>query len=207
MRFILLFFLSSIFCTQFSTAQSGEVKLLSSVYNDSSSHKVAIAKIFSSSVAPLSAAVPASLLITGIIKKDSALIEKGIKASVAFALDAIITTGVKYNADRRRPYTIYPSLFHPISKAEDFSMPSAHTSFAFATATSLSLSCKKWYVIVPAYTWACVAAYSRMQLGMHYPTDLLMGAIIGTASSFLSFKIDKWMNRKKQHPYLGVTPP
>jgi membrane-associated phospholipid phosphatase len=38
-----------------------------------------------------------------------------------------------------------------------------------------------------------------MQLGIHYPTDVLMGALIGTASSFLSFKIDKLMNTKKNN--------
>src|ERR1700756_163926 len=93
-------------------SQSQEVKLLSTIYNDSSSHKVAVAKIFSGSVAPISAVVPAAILITGIIKKDSALIEKGIKASVSFALTAVISTGMKYNIDRSRPFVIYPSLFH-----------------------------------------------------------------------------------------------
>ncbi len=198
-RIIVVFFLS-----QYSFAQPGEVKLLSSIYNDSSSNKVALAKIFSTSVAPLSAAVPAAMLITGIIKKDSALIEKGIKASVAFGFNAIVTAGLKYGSDRRRPFVIYPSLFHAKAPAGDYSFPSGHTSFAFAAATSLSLSCKKWYVIIPAYAWACGAAYSRMQLGVHYPTDVLMGALIGTASSFLSFKIDKLMNSKKNH--LGAPP-
>jgi membrane-associated phospholipid phosphatase len=195
MRLLFLFIAS--FFISFLQAQPGEVKLLSSIYNDSSSAKISASKLLSSSVAPISAAVPFTLLLTGIIKKDSTLIDKGIKASVAFGFNAIVTSGMKYAADRRRPFTTYPDLFHAKSKVEDYSMPSGHTSFAFAAATSVSLSCRKWYVIVPAYTWACGAAYSRMQLGVHYPTDVLMGALIGTASSFLSFKIEKFMNRKK----------
>ena len=203
-KIIFLLSLYSILYVQYSFSQPGEVKFLASIYNDSSSFKITSSKILSTSVAPLSAAVPFTLLITGIIKDDSVMVENGIKASVAFGFNAIVTTGMKYGFDRRRPYTIYPSLFHQKSKkVEDYSFPSAHTSFAFTTATSLSLSCKKWYVIVPAYAWACGVAYSRMQLGMHYPTDVLMGALIGTASSFLSFKIDKLMNHKKN---LGVTP-
>ena len=193
--YIFLLSLFSILSSQYSFSQPGEVKFLSSVYNDSSSNKVPIAKFFSFSVAPISAAVPATLLITGIIKKDSVLIEKGIKASVAFGLNAIVSTGMKYGFDRQRPFVIYPDLFHPKSHVGDYSFPSGHTSFAFTAATSLSLSCRKWYIIAPAYAWACSVAYSRMQLGVHYPTDVLMGALIGTASSFLSFKIDKLMNR------------
>ncbi len=199
---LFFFFLSlySILFTQYSFAQPAEVKLLSTIYADSSASKDAVAKIFSTSVAPVSAAVPAAMLITGIIKKDSALIEKGIKASIAFALNAIVTTGMKYYIDRSRPFVIYPGLFHAKAPAGDYSFPSGHTSFAFATATSLSLSCKKWYVIAPAYAWACGAAYSRMQFGVHYPSDVLMGAIIGTASSFLSYKLEKWMHPTKQTP-------
>jgi membrane-associated phospholipid phosphatase len=53
----------------------------------------------------------------------------------------------------------------------------------------------KWYVIVPSYSWAVAVGYSRMHMGMHYPSDVLMGAIIGTASSFLSFKVQKWIGQ------------
>ncbi|HXB41391.1 MAG TPA: phosphatase PAP2 family protein [Bacteroidia bacterium] len=192
---IILFFLFSV---NFSFSQSGEVKLLSSIYADSSKNKDAIAKGLSFSVAPLSFGVPAAILITGLIKKDSALIEKGIKASVSFALNAVVTTGMKYGFERSRPFSIYPNLFHAKSKAGDYSFPSGHTSFAFAAATSITLSFPKWYVAVPAYAWASCAAWSRMHLGVHYPTDVLMGAIVGTASSFLTFKLDKWLNKKKK---------
>ncbi len=174
-------------------SQSGEVKFLSSIYNDSSSARIIAAKGLSQSVIPISAALPAAMLLTGFIKKDSALIEKGIKASVGLALTTVITLGLKYQTDRQRPFVIYPSLFRAKLDASDPSFPSGHTSLAFATATSLSLSCKKWYIIVPAYIWACGAGYSRMQLGVHYPTDVLMGALLGTASSFFSYKLEKWM--------------
>lgn len=177
-------------------AQPGEVKFLSTIYNDSSSVKISGSKFISHSVAPVSAAVPFSILAKGIIENDSILIDKGIKASVAFGLNAIVTYGAKYYADRRRPFTRYPDLFHAKSNVEDLSMPSGHTSFAFAAATSASLSCKKWYIVVPAYSWACGVAYSRMQLGVHYPTDVLMGALIGTVSSLLTFKIEKLLNKK-----------
>jgi undecaprenyl-diphosphatase len=56
----------------------------------------------------------------------------------------------------------------------------------------LSIHFKKWYVIVPAYAWATSVGYSRMYLGEHYPTDVLVGAAIGTGSAYLS----KWLYKK-----------
>ena len=44
---------------------------------------------------------------------------------------------------------------------------------------------------VPAYLWASGVAYSRMYLGVHYPSDLLGGIVIGIGTSFLTWKIDQ----------------
>lgn len=179
-------------------SQSGELNLLSQIYTDSSASKISAAKGLSVSVVPVSAALPAGILITGLVKKDSALIEKGIKASVAYALNAAVSLGLKYAVDRRRPFAAYPNLFTARDHVGPYSFPSGHTSFAFAAATSATMSFPKWYVAVPAYAWAAGAGWSRMQLGVHYPTDVLMGAVVGTASSFLMFKLEKWVNRKKK---------
>ena len=179
-------------------AQNNDVKILSSIYADSSHVKDKGAKILSASVAPATVVFPATMLIIGLIKKDSVLIHNGIKTTGALALNAIVTVGLKYTVNRARPYHEYPLLFHAKEKTGKYSFPSSHTSFAFADATSLSLAYPKWYVIAPSYLWACGAAYSRMYLGVHYPTDVLAGAIIGTACAFLSFKIEKWVFTKRQ---------
>ncbi|MFY7909200.1 MAG: phosphatase PAP2 family protein, partial [Emticicia sp.] len=64
-------------------------------------------------------------------------------------------------------------------------------------ATSLSLTFRKWYVVIPAYTWASAAAYSRLHLGVHYPSDVLAGAAIGAGSAWLCYKANRWLQRKK----------
>jgi len=191
-------FLVFIYLTSLSAhAQNSDVRLLSNIYADSSAAKDKTAKILSISVAPISLATPAAMLIVGLIKKDSILIHNGIKTGGAILLTTVVSVGLKYAVNRARPFNEYPTLFQAKVKASSYSFPSEHTSSAFSTATSLSLAYPKWYVIAPAYLWACSAAYSRMYLGVHYPTDVLAGAVIGTACSFLSFKIEKWLITKK----------
>ena len=79
------------------------------------------------------------------------------------------------------------------------SFPSGHTSFAFATATSLSIKYPRWYVIAPSYLWAGAVGYSRMNLGVHYPSDVLAGAMLGAGSAWLTCKVNDWYWKKKNN--------
>jgi membrane-associated phospholipid phosphatase len=58
-------------------------------------------------------------------------------------------------------------------------MPSGHASLAAAIAMSWSLSHPKWYVIAPGAVWASSVALSRVWLGVHYPSDILAGTLLG----------------------------
>jgi membrane-associated phospholipid phosphatase len=78
------------------------------------------------------------------------------------------------------------------------SFPSGHTSDAFATATSLSIAFPKWYVIAPSFLWACSVGYSRMDLGVHYPSDVMAGAIIGAGSAYLCYKANRWIQKRRR---------
>ncbi|WP_218919337.1 phosphatase PAP2 family protein [Longibacter salinarum] len=59
------------------------------------------------------------------------------------------------------------------------SLPSGHASLSVALATSWSLSHPYWYVIAPAAVWAGGVSLSRPYLGVHYPSDILFGAVLG----------------------------
>jgi membrane-associated phospholipid phosphatase len=65
------------------------------------------------------------------------------------------------------------------------SFPSGHASLSAALATSWSLSHPRWYVIGPGALWATGVALSRVHLGVHYPSDILAGIILGVGVAVL----------------------
>ena len=76
------------------------------------------------------------------------------------------------------------------------SFPSGHTSSAFATATSLSLAVSEMVCCCSiVYLGPGLFGYSRMQLGVHYPGDVLGGIITGAGSAYITYKLNKWINK------------
>ena len=146
--------------------------------------------------------IPAAVLAAGVIANDKSILKKGLYIVETVAGAYLITTGLKQSFQRERPYTANPKII-PVSTSSSPSFPSGHTSTAFAAATSLTIAFPKWYVAVPAYAWAATVGYSRMYLGVHYPTDVLAGAVIGAGTAWLMYKANKWLFKKK--PALAAT--
>ncbi|MBK9151012.1 MAG: phosphatase PAP2 family protein [Saprospiraceae bacterium] len=153
-------------------------------------------RTITNSASPVSMATPLIIFSVGMIKKDSILKREGIYIGETFLAATIISTGLKYSVNRDRPFVTYPFIDKAAS-VESPSFPSGHTSVAFSTATSLSIAFPKWYVIAPSYIWAGAVGYSRMHLGVHYPSDVLAGAIIGSGSAYLTYELNKWINKKR----------
>lgn len=140
--------------------------------------------------------IPATVTVVGLIDNNKMTLKKGLYLAEAAAASTFICYGMKYSFKRSRPYTKIPELSAD-GTGKDPSFPSGHTSVAFASATSLYLAYPKWYVAVPAFTYAAAVGYSRMYLGVHYPTDVLAGAVIGAGSAWLMYKANKWLFKKK----------
>jgi len=70
-----------------------------------------------------------------------------------------------------------------VSTPHDFSFPSGHTLASFEAATALLIGNKK--LGVPAMILACLIAFSRLYLYVHYPTDVLFSVVMGIGFGFL----------------------
>ncbi len=147
-------------------------------------------KLITNSVSPIGLAAPLLVTSIGFIQKDKTLQNKGYYMGATLLTSALITTSLKFAIDKDRPFVTYPEI-QKLTSAGSPSFPSGHTSEAFATATSLSLAFPKWYVIAPSFIWASAAGYSRMHLGVHYPSDVLVGALIGSGSAWLCHELNK----------------
>ncbi len=171
-------------------AQNWDINLLSHINPQNPNSGVMIQ--LTNTVYPISVASPVALLATGYLTKNKKIEKDGWEAMGSLLINTVVTEGLKYGFNRERPYEKY-SFIHPYDRTDvGKSFPSGHTSTAFATATTLSLEFKKWYVVVPAYAWATSVGYSRLYLGEHYPTDVFAGAVVGAGSAVLSH----WLTRK-----------
>ncbi|MFN3488384.1 MAG: phosphatase PAP2 family protein [Emticicia sp.] len=187
----------TLFLLNFSlSAQNFDIDILKNINQNRNQNLDKPLNGISKSVYPLSVALPISLLSTGLIKKDKNLQRQGFASLASLAISMGTTYSLKKIINRDRPYITYPSI-QPYYLEDDPAFPSGHTTAAFTTATSLSLTFKKWYVVVPAYTWAGAVAYSRLHLGVHYPSDILAGAAIGAGSAWLCYEANRWLQRKK----------
>ena len=146
---------------------------------------------------PVSIGVPVVTMAAGLKTHDTALFRKGCYMGASWLGSIIISTTLKQTIRRDRPFVTYPDI-EKLAPAGSPSFPSGHTTEAFSTATALSLSFPKWYVIAPAYVWAGLVGYSRMDLGVHYPSDVLAGMVIGTGTTWLCYKGQKWLAHRKK---------
>jgi len=147
----------------------------------------------SNSVTYVAIGIPVALTIKAFLKKDSASISNASLVVLTQATAGILTELIKYTVNRDRPFITYPEL-EVLSDHGGSSFPSGHTSAAFASATAISLAFPKWYIALPAYTWASCVGYSRMHLGCHYPSDVLAGAILGIGTGWIMSRVNTHLN-------------
>jgi len=180
-------------------AQTLDSRLLKNVYGSPQPTNVATAKFISATTTPIGVGIPVIYLAAGFATKNKTLQQHGWHALGSFVVASTITQVTKRIVLRERPFVAEPQLFIARIDGEEpnYSFPSGHATTAFNAATTLTLHYPKWYVAVPAYAWASAVGYSRMRLGVHYPSDVLAGAVTGAASAWLTYKIQqKWLNRK-----------
>jgi membrane-associated phospholipid phosphatase len=155
-----------------------DITLLNWINHHLIPNSVAVLRIISFTTTYISIAVLLMVLITSIVKRSKSIRKQFILLASVLILVAIISQGLKIFVYRARPFTTYPFI-EKLSDGGGSSFPSGHTMEAFAMAVTLSLFFRKKKFVIPVYLWAMLVAYSRMALGVHYPSDVLAGVIIG----------------------------
>lgn len=122
--------------------------------------------------------------------------------ALTLALGLLITNLILKNSVHRiRPFHAIEELFPLINKPEDWSFPSGHATSSIGCGIAMLRNLPKKYGI-SGFTIGILIAVSRIYLGVHYTTDVVAGALIGTVSALSSEKIinkaDRIIKKKRK---------
>lgn len=120
----------------------------------------------------------------------------GVAMGIAMACGYLIgNMGLKNLFARTRPYDM-TEVQLLVAKLHDFSFPSGHTLVSIEAATALTYYHRKWGI--SALVLAVLIAYSRLYLFVHYPTDVLAGAILGVGIALAACCFTDWLWKRKK---------
>lgn len=106
---------------------------------------------------------------------------------LAFAVEIPSFIALKKLIRRDRPFVRIDGAKKAIDPSDKFSLPSGHTTAAFLMASLILAFYPEWAVL--AFIWASLIGASRVVLGVHYPTDILAGAVLGISCASLALAV------------------
>jgi undecaprenyl-diphosphatase len=144
--------------------------------------------------------IAAAFIIYYVFKKGYSLKDKKYMIVTPFVAAIIsrffLGTVIKYYFDRPRPFLLYE--FNPLIEAGGLSFPSGHAMFWFAfSACVFSFNRKMgWGLFVLSF----LNGFFRVFCGVHYPADIISGAIVGYVVGFMVFKMAEFLYRRSGEP-------
>ena len=118
-----------------------------------------------------------------------------VMTAAAVAVSDVAATGLKALIDVQRPSTRYAEPKWLVPAPHDHSFPSGHAATSFAAATVLSVALPR---AAPAWLFLAAAiAFSRVYVGVHYPLDVLGGAVLGAAIAIALLRLSTGRQRSR----------
>ena len=123
-----------------------------------------------------------------------------IVLSLALLLGALCTNVVLKNlVQRPRPYTAVEGLIPLLTSGDPNSFPSGHTCAAFAAGLAWAGTCSARWARIAAVVSAVCMGLSRLYVGVHYPSDVLAGALVGSLAALAALALARrWEREHKQ---------
>ena len=112
-----------------------------------------------------------------------------LSAAVAFPIERILYHFLKKSMKRDRPFEKIDDVYFRVRPPDKFSFPSGHTASAFLVMTLLSSFFNIPALQIGTFMWAAMVGVARVYLGVHYPTDVLAGALLGICTA----EIGMWL--------------
>ena len=114
---------------------------------------------------------------------------EGLMCTVALVMMLVLNNMFLKNlVARTRPYEVVPGLVSLAGNMRDFSFPSGHTAAAFSVASVVFYKCSKW-LWIPVMVLAALMGFSRLYVGVHYPTDVIFAVIEGFFIGYVAGRV------------------
>lgn len=138
-----------------------------------------------------------SVLLWSYVKRSTVLRRCGWQLLFTFLFAFVVIKSMKYSIDRTRPFD-EDTTVEQLVEIDTPSFPSGHTLESAAMATTVVLLFMNKALWAVAISWSMSVAFSRILLGVHYPSDVLAGIILGILVSLICH----WIFLRRFHPTL-----
>lgn len=137
--------------------------------------------------------IVASVIMLFFKKTRKIAIVSLISLTICICINNVILKNI---IDRARPFTVVEGLSILVKKPIDSSFPSGHTCASFAVATIYYKYFPK-KIGIPCIIFAALIGFSRLYVGVHYPTDVLVGFLLGFLGALIVYGVGhKWIEGK-----------
>lgn len=169
-----------------------DVKIFRTFNNIQSSFVHSMINITNESIVPASIVAPIGMYVAARINKNHYDESSAVLLGISELTNIGFTQAIKYTVRRDRPFRTLNGVYlsDTTSVRGTYSFPSGHSSEAFVLATSLTLRYPgKTVLIAGLYTYATIVSLGRIYWGVHYPSDVLTGMLIGAGSAALVYSL------------------